>query len=1371
MAQSSRTFRIFVSSTFSDLTAERNALQERVFPRLRNLCEAHGCRFQAVDLRWGVSEEAALDQQTMKICLGEIIRCQQVSPRPNFIILLGERYGWRPLPYEIPQDEYVHLSPHLAKEEALLVEQWYRLDENAVPPVMALKARVGEYVEFTAWETVERHLHQALENAARGAMLDEDALLKFTASATEQEIVVGALRAPQAQQHVFGYFRTIQGLPQDSSAQAYLDLEDGQQDLQASAHLAGLKQRLMNNLGVHCHTLYTRWQGNNPAPDHIDELCRLVQRDLWDIIEREISLMERELPILREVKVHKAFARQRASHFTGQSKTLAEISGFLEKPWGKILLVQGESGSGKSTLMAHSWKLAMEKYPQAVTMTRFVGITPESQDMHSLLSSLSEQLRYDINLEQLFNKKIEENWNQTLESIDYWERGWVGRPVSIEEHMKKIESARKDNDRLKAELLPLLELPEGLSSLANNFAAVLGKLAFERKVLIFIDAVDQLETSVDGSEQHWNWLPKRLPPNLGVVVSMTYSNGLSEFEQRYPDAIHCGLSAMTEKEGSVILQAWLQEEKRKLQPSQQDFILNHFAQNGLPLYLRLAFEQARHWHSTDLPTALPGDVPGIITAWLEQLIKPERHGCILVSHGLGYLSAARSGLSEDEMLDLLSADKDVMQDFWKRSPQSPHETRLPISVWLRLYGDLNAYMIEHSVDGALLMGFFHRQITAAVAAAFASGEQAFLRHAALGAYFGSQPLCLTGMGSERLNPRKLREQIFQLIQSGNGAELVATLLNFNYLLGRIKTHGVPAAQQDYDLALQSNCLMTWQKPVIQQVRNLLDSCERTLREDPYQLAPQLFGRSDKEHLGSFLEQAGAWKEKPWLKARWPSLGSLSANMQPGAYRYPVASIHPSIWGQELLISPDGNLIAAATAHETIRVWSADTGKLIKTLSGFGPERRRVSALALSPNGNILAAGSSGSMTGRGEVIIKTWSLEDGLEQNSLVGPSKIINDLRFLPDGRLLIVDEKAMLLFDLKSKEPQPVVGESNQLLDLSADGSTALTIKPGEKQTIIVRFLQQGKWRALSGHTGEVNRALMLHGEQTVVSAGQDGMVIMWDLKKQKHQVSLKVKSNIPVLEQLDRGWVIIGTERGELWIINLLQANNRLLCTVPAACDHLVVFPDTARLVAACSDNTLRLVELPSGEISSALRLDCTVRCIKVMPSGSSIIVMDIQGRIHVLDLIGYPNFHTTSQTAAKIPSELSPPTEHTGITPPTTMHKQAATQETEQSAPSRPKKIGGGLHIRETAAIIQLAAAVNNGRQPVRAATGRLEAKMDHYDLNVLFVLIERLIQTSRANLQKLRIKSGEQAYPDYEEGIQELEAFLERLLHLSGRRKD
>ena len=43
------TFRVFVSSTFSDLKAERDALNYRVWPRLRELCEGRGARFQAIE--------------------------------------------------------------------------------------------------------------------------------------------------------------------------------------------------------------------------------------------------------------------------------------------------------------------------------------------------------------------------------------------------------------------------------------------------------------------------------------------------------------------------------------------------------------------------------------------------------------------------------------------------------------------------------------------------------------------------------------------------------------------------------------------------------------------------------------------------------------------------------------------------------------------------------------------------------------------------------------------------------------------------------------------------------------------------------------------------------------------------------------------------------------------------------------------------------------------------------------------------------------------------------------------------------------------------------------------------------------------------
>lgn len=43
-------------------------MQARVLSRLRELCAQYGARLQPIDLGWGVSEEASLDQQAMNNC-------------------------------------------------------------------------------------------------------------------------------------------------------------------------------------------------------------------------------------------------------------------------------------------------------------------------------------------------------------------------------------------------------------------------------------------------------------------------------------------------------------------------------------------------------------------------------------------------------------------------------------------------------------------------------------------------------------------------------------------------------------------------------------------------------------------------------------------------------------------------------------------------------------------------------------------------------------------------------------------------------------------------------------------------------------------------------------------------------------------------------------------------------------------------------------------------------------------------------------------------------------------------------------------------------------------------------------------------------
>jgi tetratricopeptide (TPR) repeat protein len=87
---------LFVSSTFEDMNAERDHLQQFVFPELQERLRAQRTHLAYVDLRWGVetsdlSDRKAKEATVLKVCLSEIDRC-----RPYFIVLLGERYGWVP---------------------------------------------------------------------------------------------------------------------------------------------------------------------------------------------------------------------------------------------------------------------------------------------------------------------------------------------------------------------------------------------------------------------------------------------------------------------------------------------------------------------------------------------------------------------------------------------------------------------------------------------------------------------------------------------------------------------------------------------------------------------------------------------------------------------------------------------------------------------------------------------------------------------------------------------------------------------------------------------------------------------------------------------------------------------------------------------------------------------------------------------------------------------------------------------------------------------------------------------------------------------------------------------------------------------------
>lgn len=94
--QNSRNVRVFISSTFNDMQAERDYLVNNIFPKLRLEAQQRNVTVNELDLRWGITDAA----KVIPICLEEID-----NSRPFFIGIIGDRYGWCPSEEELMQNK------------------------------------------------------------------------------------------------------------------------------------------------------------------------------------------------------------------------------------------------------------------------------------------------------------------------------------------------------------------------------------------------------------------------------------------------------------------------------------------------------------------------------------------------------------------------------------------------------------------------------------------------------------------------------------------------------------------------------------------------------------------------------------------------------------------------------------------------------------------------------------------------------------------------------------------------------------------------------------------------------------------------------------------------------------------------------------------------------------------------------------------------------------------------------------------------------------------------------------------------------------------------------------------------------------------
>ncbi len=583
--QAARIVRVYVTSSFGDMERERTGLQQYVLPRLRELCKRHGCRFQAIDLRRGLENEADFDQHMMRRCLEELRALDDAPLPPKFLVLLGDRYGLRPLPLVISLHEFEQIEKGVGEQPNRdLLRSSYLLDENAEPPVYVLRAGLDAGTHAT--------LRDMLKSTVDKIGLPKEARLKYCASTTEREILKGALASQSAAANTWCFFRQIEDLHRSVSElsarpelRRYVDVDGlGRFNPLAHAEVAAIKEALAHRVAA-CHNYLARFSDTAMSADHVgtlpetlDEclalpetergtLCADAWRALSTTIQREIAALDRAPQLDVEYSRHRALASELTRVFVGRRQNLNAIANYVAQPSGSLLVNFGLAGSGKSALMAAAVKSIREQHPQAQVVYRFLGTTAAASNVTALLRSLCQEIcrRYGE--------------DESTVGISMGE--------AVQEFPRRLALAHEE--------APLVLLLDGLDALGDDPAA-----------------------------QDLKWLPETLPKHVHVIVSCLAhpSPFFYVLQSRVPldHLIEVGPLATTEC--AELLSAWLKRAGRRLTSTQWSKVSGLLKGRGLPIQLRRFFAQTRWWHSFDDSPDLRTDAS--ITFDLGLLAKLER---------------------------------------------------------------------------------------------------------------------------------------------------------------------------------------------------------------------------------------------------------------------------------------------------------------------------------------------------------------------------------------------------------------------------------------------------------------------------------------------------------------------------------------------------------------------------------------------------------------------------------------------------------------------------------------------------------------------------------------------------------------------------